>query len=162
MIEFLQYSSPETYYRISIVLIAGAFIIEFLQYLLPAAVMCLCYGRIAYKFHHSSIFLKMILCHEEYRQKVMRRRRKTNLLLLSMAMAFVVAWLPQALLNLAKDFDTLPGFLQTQRYFVDLIAHFIAMCSIVADPMLYGALNSRFRQKVKRIFCGPRRLPNQV
>uniref|UniRef100_A0A915DQL1 G-protein coupled receptors family 1 profile domain-containing protein n=1 Tax=Ditylenchus dipsaci TaxID=166011 RepID=A0A915DQL1_9BILA len=54
-----------------------------------------------------------------------------------MVIAFIGCWLPMTAVNLVKDFKQEPGFMRTQPYLWPLMAHVIAMSTVIWNPLLF-------------------------
>lgn len=84
-----------------------------------------------------------------------QRIRKTNLLLLSVAVIFGISWLPLNILNILSDvmkWEDSPTFRISFA-----ICHMIGMSSACSNPLLYGWLNENFKKEFVDIFrnCRP-------
>ncbi|VDP04435.1 unnamed protein product [Soboliphyme baturini] len=125
-------------------------IVLILQFVIPLIVITFCYTRISLKVSNglavrraresSSCFLS----NSRFR-KAIRRRQRTNRMLISMVVIFAVCWFLQVLSNVLRDFDALPYFIIMQPYFYALLFHCIAMTSTLWNPLLYAWLNETFR-----------------
>lgn len=80
------------------------------------------------------------------------RRRKMNILLMSISIIFAVSWLPLNIFNILSDLKLSiikPG----HTYFlVNAICILLGMSSAVSNPCLYGAFNENFRRQYSRLF----------
>lgn len=75
--------------------------------------------------------------------KNLRRRSKTNRMLVAVVSLFAIAWTPYQLLSIASEFD---AQLYSEYYkFVDLMLRVLAMSSSCINPFLYGWMNDAFR-----------------
>ena len=80
----------------------------------------------------------------------LKRKRKTNRMLIAMVSIFVCCWLPLNVTLLTLDYWEELG---DWRYFkmTFFIAHLCAMSSIVYNPFLYGWMNDNFRKEFKQV-----------
>lgn len=79
-----------------------------------------------------------------------QRIRKTNLLLLSIAVIFGVSWLPLNILNILMDVMKWDDSATFRISFA--ICHMIGMSSACSNPLLYGWLNENFKKEFVDIF----------
>lgn len=84
-----------------------------------------------------------------------QRIRKTNVLLLSIAVIFGISWLPLNILNILMDVMKWDDSATFRISFA--ICHMIGMSSACSNPMLYGWLNENFKKEFVDIFssCSP-------
>lgn len=73
-----------------------------------------------------------------------RRARKTNSLLVAIALVFAISWLPLNVYNIVADFDQV--FISTidPGRFLHLTCNLFVLCSACINPVLYGWLNDNF------------------
>ena len=85
-----------------------------------------------------------------------QRIRKTNVLLLSIAVIFGISWLPLNILNILMDVMKWDDSATYRISFA--ICHMIGMSSACSNPLLYGWLNENFKKEFVDIFstCSPR------
>lgn len=82
-----------------------------------------------------------------------RRMRRTNCMLVSIAIIFGVSWLPLNLYNLFSDIF-LTGVSNTQPMLVAYaVCHMMGMSSACSNPFMYGWLNDNFRKEFREILC---------
>ncbi|CAG7786981.1 unnamed protein product [Allacma fusca] len=79
------------------------------------------------------------------------RVRKTNTLLISIALIFVISWLPLNVFNVVWDLADEIENKQT-FYIIYAICHMIGMSSACSNPVLYGWLNENFRKEFRDIW----------
>lgn len=91
-----------------------------------------------------------------------QRIRKTNLLLLSIAVIFGISWLPLNILNILMDVMKWDDSATFRIIFA--ICHMIGMSSACSNPLLYGWLNENFKKEFVDIFssCNPRSRPRSM
>lgn len=82
-----------------------------------------------------------------------RRIRRTNCMLVSIAVIFGVSWLPLNLYNLFSDIF-MTGVSNTQSMLVTYaVCHMMGMSSACSNPLMYGWLNDNFRKEFREILC---------
>ncbi|CAL8078084.1 unnamed protein product [Orchesella dallaii] len=92
------------------------------------------------------------------RDRDQARVRRTNSLLISIALIFGISWMPlnafNVIVDLFEPFDF--GNENDQFYFRVLyaICHLTGMSSACSNPLLYGWLNENFRKEFREIWCG--------
>ncbi|KAE9553873.1 hypothetical protein FO519_002914 [Halicephalobus sp. NKZ332] len=91
-----------------------------------------------------------------------RRRSRTTALLIAMAMAYGVLWLPFTLVSVMIDLNILDTENMAQLIErIDQACKLVSILSICVNPFLYGFLNTNFRHEFTDIFhtlvrCLPR------
>jgi neuropeptide Y receptor len=82
------------------------------------------------------------------------RRRKTGFLLLAIAVAFAVSWLPLNVFNVIADVDDslIVYHVDTDKLLFP-ICHLIVLFSAAVNPILYGWLNHNFRDEFYQLLC---------
>lgn len=82
-----------------------------------------------------------------------RRMRRTNCMLVSIAVIFGVSWLPLNLYNLFSDIF-MTDVSNTQSILVTYaVCHMMGMSSACSNPFMYGWLNDNFRKEFREILC---------
>ncbi|THD22841.1 Neuropeptide Y receptor invertebrate [Fasciola hepatica] len=127
-----------------------------LQFVVPCSIISVCYFRI-------SLILRMRL-----RTKIgtgtksrfqdvneIRRKKRTNTILIAMVVIFVICWIPLNALLIAMDVlsEGQTKVVNNSKYFtlMFLMCHLIAMSSAVYNPFLYAWMNENFKKEVRRI-----------
>lgn len=82
------------------------------------------------------------------------RKRKTNLLLVMIAVVFASGWMPLNVVNVIADFDQTWILSFDKNGLVFAVCHLLVLSSACANPVLYGWLNDNFRQEFLRVLCG--------
>jgi hypothetical protein len=78
-------------------------------------------------------------------RRLQARRRRTNMMMMSMLAGFVISWLPMNVMNVARDLQ-LDGVIFGQYYqFLFALSHVAAMMSTVCNPIVYCWFNEAFR-----------------
>ena len=142
-----------------------------LQYVAPCVVITYCYA-------HVSVALRRRAAremsrtgstrrdttangqHADLRNRMkLRRKRRTNRMLIAMVVIFAVCWLPLNVVFLSLEYDEAVG---ASPYFLLVFfgAHVVAMSSTVYNPFLYAWMNDNFRKEFRRVFPCLRMPPN--
>ncbi|KFM78023.1 Neuropeptide Y receptor type 6, partial [Stegodyphus mimosarum] len=122
----------------------------FFQYLLPIFIVSLAYARICKKLKYRMVTKGTKLQDKQARDK--KRVKKTNILLISIALIFGLSWMPLNILNVVADFFY--PFSDTSTFrIVFACCHMAGMSSACSNPLLYGWLNENFRKEFKEIFA---------
>jgi len=97
----------------------------------------------------TAIFFSMKLKQEEL------RKRRTNRLLVLIAVVFAASWMPLNLANIMADFsfESVQSFDARIGNLLFPICHLLVLCSACVNPVLYGWLNDNFRREFVRLLC---------
>lgn len=127
----------------------------FVQYLLPILIVSAAYLRIYLKLRNRiPISVSDTITDRNIERE--RRLKKTNCLLISIAVIFGISWLPLNIINLFADIY-LSKNPTTQQFLVAYaVCHMMGMSSACSNPLLYGWLNDNFRKEFKEILCRDR------
>ena len=135
-----------------------------IQYVLPITVVSVAYARICRKLRYRMKPGTQANVENSGSRgrsgssavKDKSRVRKTNTLLISIALVFGVSWMPLNVLNVIVDL-TDPFKNDKQTYLIIYaICHMIGMSSACSNPVLYGWLNENFRKEFKDIWSSVR------
>lgn len=120
-----------------------------LQFVIPFLIITYCYVKICAKLADRARTIpgNVSVRREEQERE---RTRKTNGMLISMVIIFVISWLPLNMFNLLADFYEEATQWKHQRALF-LITHAIAMSSTCYNPFLYAWLNENFRKEFKEV-----------
>jgi len=84
-------------------------------------------------------------------QLEIRRKRRTNRMLVAMVTIFVVCWLPLNLLHMVAEYND--AVLRWHYYLLTfLITHVIAMSSTIYNPFLYAWMNDNFKKEFQQVY----------
>ncbi|XP_046565601.1 neuropeptide Y receptor type 5-like [Haliotis rubra] len=83
-------------------------------------------------------------------RRKLSRHRKNILLLTSMAVSFVVSWLPLTLVNIIADIDY-RTFEHTDFPLIHAVCVLVAFTSVCVNPVIYGWFNSNFKRDLRRL-----------
>ncbi|XP_066967300.1 neuropeptide F receptor-like [Macrobrachium rosenbergii] len=119
------------------------------QYCLPIVTVSVSYAMICRKLKG-----RMVTTSVRNSKKVERddrRMKKTNTLLIAIALIFCLSWLPLNLYNLIVDFYN--PFESTENMLVVYaVCHMMGMSSACSNPLMYGWLNENFRKEFLELF----------
>ncbi|VDO30290.1 unnamed protein product [Brugia timori] len=122
------------------------------QFVAPLTIIFFCYTMISLKLTKVSLIFVSVkftttLFKKQtfYRQQVLKRRLRTNRMLIAMVGVFVCCWMPAVVFNFLRDYHWLPNFISQQEYLIGIITHCISMSSTIWNPCLYTLLNDQFR-----------------
>ncbi|CAL4097184.1 unnamed protein product, partial [Meganyctiphanes norvegica] len=118
------------------------------QYFVPILTVSVAYTRIANKLKY-----RMNSTNRSYvrSKKETSRMRRTNTLLMAIALIFCLSWLPLNLFNVIADLYH-PISNDESVLIAYAICHMIAMTSACSNPLLYGWLNENFLKEFMEIF----------
>ncbi|VDK72441.1 unnamed protein product [Onchocerca ochengi] len=117
-----------------------------LQFVIPLIIITYCYARILAKVASDMIiqnvqFSKSLSTAQ--REKATNRRKRVNYILIGIVIAFIGCWFPLTVVNMLKDFKLEPKFLLKQPFFWPLVAHVIAMSTVIWNPLLFFWLTKK-------------------
>lgn len=83
------------------------------------------------------------------------RMRRTNCMLVSIAVIFGISWLPLNLFNLFSDIYMTDSSNTQSMIIAYAVCHMMGMSSACSNPFMYGWLNEQFRREFREILCLP-------
>ncbi|XP_034753867.1 neuropeptide Y receptor type 4 [Etheostoma cragini] len=115
------------------------------QYCGPLLLVLLCYVRVFVRLRHRKDMLDRARTPENQR---MTHSRRINIMLVALITAFALCWLPLTIFNAVSDWnqEALPI---CHHNLLFSLCHLLAMSSTCINPIIYGFLNSNFRQEVR-------------
>ncbi|XP_037794763.1 neuropeptide F receptor-like [Penaeus monodon] len=120
------------------------------QYCLPIVTVSVSYAMICrklrFRMENSSVR------NSKKTEREDKRMKKTNTLLISIALIFCLSWLPLNLYNLIVDFYNPFGDDMEKLLIVYAVCHMMGMSSACSNPLMYGWLNDNFRKEFLEIF----------
>ncbi|KAI6205592.1 Neuropeptide receptor 10 [Aphelenchoides besseyi] len=126
-------------------------IVFVIQFLVPIVIITFCYGVIVYRLGNGMLIKTKRgsdqttpVFQSDQRRMAMKRRMRTNKMLVAMVAVFLLCWLPTVLFNGLRDWNSLPEYFVKQEYLVGISTHLISMSSTVWNVFLY-ATNDQFR-----------------
>ncbi|XP_018648591.1 putative neuropeptide receptor [Schistosoma mansoni] len=127
-----------------------------LQFVIPCSIISVCYFRISLLLRarlHTQIGSGTKTHIKEERE--IKRKRRTNTMLIAMVIIFVICWIPLNILWMVMDVHSEEQIndVQNSKNFslIFFICHLLAMSSAVYNPFLYAWMNSNFRKEFHRI-----------
>ncbi|KAK4301733.1 hypothetical protein Pmani_026137 [Petrolisthes manimaculis] len=124
------------------------------QYCLPIIMVSISYAMIYRKLKHrnNSSLRPSSVTRTNNSSRHDSRVRKTNTLLVTIALIFCLSWLPLNLFNVIVDF-TNPFYDDPEAMvIVYAVCHLIGMSSACSNPLLYGYFNDNFKRQFFEIF----------
>lgn len=121
------------------------------QYLVPILIVSVAYFGIYNKLK-SRITVVTVQSSSQRKVERGRRMKRTNRLLISIAVIFGVSWLPLNFFNLYADMQH-PSAVTQRMLVAYAICHMIGMSSACSNPLLYGWLNDNFRKEFQELLC---------
>lgn len=124
------------------------------QYLFPIIAVSFTYIKISMKLRGRFKGKAKNVVSEQQKQKHKReqgRMRRTNYLLVSIALVFALTWLPLNILNIISDLVT---FKSSEKFLIVFgCCHMVGMTSACSNPMFYGWFNENFQKEFRKILC---------
>ena len=122
-----------------------------LQYIVPCSIISYCYSKVSLALRkRSKSRIGTGSVNRERDEMEIRRKRRTNKMLIAMVTIFVICWLPLNIVLLANeyiiDFSSLPVF-----PLIFFTSHVIAMSSTIYNPFLYAWMNDNFKKEFKLV-----------
>ncbi|KAK2921946.1 neuropeptide Y receptor type 4 [Channa argus] len=117
------------------------------QYCGPLLLVLLCYARVFVRLRRRKDMLDRARTPESHR---MTQSRRINIMLVALITAFALCWLPLTIFNVVSDWnqEALPI---CHHNLLFSLCHLLAMSSTCINPIIYGFLNSNFRQEVREV-----------
>ncbi|XP_070212634.1 prolactin-releasing peptide receptor-like [Littorina saxatilis] len=86
----------------------------------------------------------------EREEQEIRRKKRTNYMLIAMVVIFMLCWMPLNVVLLVREYE---DSVDSWSYFtlIFFIAHAIAMSSTVYNPFLYAWINDNFKKEFKKV-----------
>lgn len=122
-----------------------------LQYIVPCSIITYCYSKVSLALRkRSKSRIGTGSVNRERDVMEIRRKRRTNKMLIAMVTIFVICWLPLNLVLLVGEYY---GSFAGERYYplMFFAAHVIAMSSTIYNPFLYAWMNDNFKKEFKLI-----------
>uniref|UniRef100_A0A1A8BXX7 Neuropeptide Y receptor Y4 n=1 Tax=Nothobranchius kadleci TaxID=1051664 RepID=A0A1A8BXX7_NOTKA len=127
------------------------------QYCGPLLLVLLCYVRVFVRLRHRKDMLDRARTPESQR---MTHSRRINIMLVALITAFALCWLPLTIFNVLSDWN-LEALPICHHNLLFSLCHLLAMSSTCINPIIYGFLNSNFRQEVREVLLHCRCLPQE-
>ncbi|CAI4228751.1 unnamed protein product [Auanema sp. JU1783] len=123
-------------------------IVFILQFVIPLIIISFCYLMISLKLKRGMLVRNSKneeLIMTEQRKAALKRRMRTNRMLIGMVGVFFCCWMPSVVFNFLRDYTWLPDYVRHQEYLFGVITHCISMSSTIWNPCLYALMNEQFR-----------------
>ncbi|CAL9687965.1 unnamed protein product [Knipowitschia caucasica] len=117
------------------------------QYCGPLLLVLLCYVRVFVRLRQRKDMLDRVRAPENQR---VTHSRRINIMLVAVITAFALCWLPLTIFNVLSDWkqEALPV---CHHNLLFSLCHLLAMSSTCINPIIYGFLNSNFKQEVRDV-----------
>ena len=128
------------------------------QYICPIVIVSVAHARICNKLKYRMVNQQPVNTANSPFQKrktarEAKRKRKTNMLLIMIAVMFASSWMPLNVFNIITDFWPDYLFIIDKKSLVFPICHLLVLSSACANPVLYGWLNDNFRREFMAVLC---------
>uniref|UniRef100_A0A3Q2G2N1 Neuropeptide Y receptor type 1-like n=1 Tax=Cyprinodon variegatus TaxID=28743 RepID=A0A3Q2G2N1_CYPVA len=127
------------------------------QYCGPLLLVLLCYVRVFVRLRHRKDMLDRARTPENQR---ITNSRRINIMLVALITAFALCWLPLTIFNVLADWN-LEALPVCHHNLLFSLCHLLAMSSTCINPIIYGFLNSNFRQEVREVLLHCRCFPQE-
>lgn len=119
-----------------------------LQYIVPCSIITYCYTKVSLALRRrSKTRIGSGTASRERDEMEIRRKRRTNKMLIAMVTIFVCCWLPLNMVLLVHEYHNQFDYF-TLTFF---LAHVIAMSSTIYNPFLYAWMNDNFKKEFKLV-----------
>ena len=119
-----------------------------LQYIVPCSIITYCYAKVSLALRkRSKTRIGSGTANRERDEMEIRRKRRTNKMLIAMVTIFVCCWLPLNMVLLVVEYHTTFDYFT----FTFFLAHVIAMSSTIYNPFLYAWMNDNFKKEFKLV-----------
>ncbi|XP_052055503.1 neuropeptide FF receptor 2 [Apodemus sylvaticus] len=132
-------------------------------YLAPLSLIVVMYARIG-----AFLFKPSALCTGKQRPEqwhASKKKQKVIKMLLTVALLFILSWLPLWTLMMLSDYaDLSPNKLRIINIYVYPFAHWLAFCNSSVNPIIYGFFNENFRNGFQDAFqiCQKKTKPQEA
>ncbi|XP_062054699.1 neuropeptide FF receptor 2 isoform X2 [Lepus europaeus] len=134
-------------------------------YLAPLSLIVIMYGRIGISLLKATA--PHTDQHTQEQSQVSRRKQKVIKMLSTVALLFVLSWLPLWTLMMLSDYaDLSASELRVINIYIYPFAHWLAFCNSSVNPIIYGFFNENFRRGFQDAFqlrlCQKRAKPKEA
>ncbi|XP_042534264.1 neuropeptide FF receptor 2 [Dipodomys spectabilis] len=121
-------------------------------YLAPLSLIVIMYGRIGMVLLNTALSLPGKQSQEQLHM-VSKKKQKVIKMLLTVALLFILSWLPLWTLMMLSDYaDLSPEALRVINIYIYPFAHWLAFCNSSINPIIYGFFNENFRSGFQDAF----------
>ena len=120
-----------------------------LQYIVPCAIISYCYSTV-WGVLSTRTKSRMGTRSQSRNEIELKRKKKTNTMLVAMISIFVVCWLPLNAVLIILDYEK-SFHSWSYHYLIFFIAHVTAMSSTLYNPFLYAWMNENFNKEFKTV-----------
>ena len=135
----------------------NAIVSLFVQLVIPSIVICKAYFSIYRRLKHQSKIQKRVRQRRQQQDIINERRRnkRRNILMVSVAFVFVLAWLPLGVFATLSDAKiNIFGDNSEAKTIAFMICHLLGMSSACVNPVIYGYRNKNIRKgKIQKENC---------
>ena len=121
------------------------------QFFVPMLTVTISYCKIVQKLKNRMPKTSVLNKTNAHREDI--RNKKTNVLLMAIALIFCLSWLPFHVFNIIVDIDNPFGDDIERTMEVYTFCHMLGMSSACSNPVLYGWLNENFRKEFCEIYA---------
>ena len=128
------------------------------QYFLPIVIVSIAHFRICNKLKYRMANQQHVVnsrspYQKRKTQRQSRRKKRTNILLASIAIIFALSWLPLNIFNILSEFRFTLFQDKININVVYVVCHMLVLSSACTNPLLYGWLNENFRTEFVKVLC---------
>ncbi len=130
------------------------------QYIVPIVIVTVAHARICNKLKYRMVNQNVTQVsgvnspfQKRKNEREARRKRKTNMLLVMIAVMFIASWLPLNVFNIIADFNSKLLTRIDENNLIFPICHLLVLSSACTNPVLYGWLNDNFRKEFVSVLC---------
>ena len=130
------------------------------QYIVPIAIVSVAHARICNKLKYRMVNQQPQTTvnspfQKRKHEREAKRKRKTNLLLVMIAVVFACSYMPLNVFNILADFNMKLLHQIDKDNLVFSVCHLLVLSSACANPVIYGWLNENFRREFVNVLCSP-------
>ncbi|XP_008832368.1 neuropeptide FF receptor 2 [Nannospalax galili] len=120
-------------------------------YLAPLSLIVVMYGRIGASLFKSAARYTGKQSQEQWHMS--KKKQKVIKMLLTVALLFILSWLPLWTLMMLSDYaDLSPSELHIINIYIYPFAHWLAFCNSSVNPIIYGFFNENFHSGFQDAF----------
>jgi galanin receptor 2 len=128
--------------------------VDTVQFIMPATIIVVCYVRVTryFKFRYQAVYSNTRTCLSERRQIIGSLQRKKNMSTLAIVIisCFVIGFTPITILYSIAEINSDIVYCSPNSLIVFIVVHALASASTIANPVVYGCLNTNFQRCIKQ------------